>query len=77
MAQLLESSAAVGPAAPVLEWWQSRVASFLVAAGLALALVLGSSPAAFASVFPLVDTPTSPATLEMKVRMLFESAWTP
>ena len=53
------------------------MASFLVAAGLALALVLGSSPAAFASVFPLVDTPTSPATLEMKVQMLFESAWTP
>ncbi|CAL8461626.1 g1157 [Coccomyxa elongata] len=60
------SSATAGAAAPFLERWQSRVASFLVAAGLALALVLGSSPAAFASVFPLVETPTSPATLEMK-----------
>lgn len=64
-------SAAVGAAAPVFERWQSRVASFLVAAGLALALFLGSSPAAFASVFPLVETPASPATLEMKVCVLW------
>lgn len=47
--------------------WHSRVASFLMAAGLALALLLGGSPAANASVFPLVEAPVNPATLEMKV----------
>ncbi len=47
--------------------WQSRVASFLMAAGLALALLMGGSSPAYASVFPLVETPVNPATLEMKV----------
>ena len=50
--------------------WTRQLTSWLVAAGLALALFIGSSPTADAAIFPFAPPPTAPATLEMKVCLM-------
>ena len=65
-AQLGDAAAAAAVSA--LNHWSQKALQILFAAGLAVALLFGTSPTACAAVFPFAEAPAAPATLEMKVR---------